>query len=132
MTYFTRTPVAAKPYTCSTCSGKIEAGQRYERTTIPPDHNDIGNEGWWTIIRHLSPGQCWYETEMLRPGERNPCAVDNVTMAGGATPNQGTLVVDCACGANFSVPQGGDEGAAVDAAFAAHVREQQPADDPPW
>ena len=39
----------------------------------------------------------------------------------GATPqNDGTLLGDCSCGATYSVPQGGDEFAALEAAQAAH------------
>ena len=39
----------------------------------------------------------------------------------GATPqNDGTLLGDCICGATYSVPQGGDEFAALEAAQAAH------------
>ncbi len=39
----------------------------------------------------------------------------------GATPqNDGTLLGDCSCGATYSVPQGGDEFAALEAAQKAH------------
>jgi hypothetical protein len=38
------------------------------------------------------------------------------------TPMQdGTLLADCSCGATYSVPQGGDEYAALEAAQAQHA-----------
>jgi hypothetical protein len=35
--------------------------------------------------------------------------------------DDGTLLADCSCGAEYSVPQGGDEYAALEAAHAEHV-----------
>lgn len=35
--------------------------------------------------------------------------------------DDGTLLADCSCGAEYSVPQGGDEYAALEAAHAQHV-----------
>ena len=122
MATLTSERVARKTYDCATCTGKIQSGERYKRTAIPPGDNDIGNIGWWTVVTHLTPGQCSYEDSLLGPGERNPCAVDNVTETGGPIPSQGMLVVDCACGETFSAPQGAGEGRTVEAAFAAHRR----------
>lgn len=130
MAVFTVRHTARKTYDCATCTGKINPGEQYLRTTVSPhDETYDSGEGWLTYITHLSPGTCSYEDSLLPPGEVNPCAIDNVTVAGGEIEGRSsTLVIDCACGAALPVPAGGDESAAVEAAFAAHLRENLEAD----
>lgn len=39
--------------------------------------------------------------------------------------DDGTLLADCSCGAEYSIPQGGNEYAALEAAHAKHVAERR-------
>ena len=49
-----------------------------------------------------------------------------VTPTGSTTYGPGgCLLIDCSCGAEYSVPQGGDEGKAVDEAHRKHVAEAE-------
>ena len=72
MAVFFREATARKTYDCATCTGKIEPGRRYRRTTISPGENPYADEGWSTIITHMTAGECWYEDRLLQPGEENP------------------------------------------------------------
>jgi hypothetical protein len=40
--------------------------------------------------------------------------------------DDGTLLADCSCGGEYSVPQGGDEYAALEAEHTRHVTEANP------
>lgn len=47
----------------------------------------------------------------------------STTLLGEGTP--GFLLADCSCGGGYTVPEGGDEYAALEAAHAAHVRKAE-------
>jgi hypothetical protein len=40
---------AKKVHYCSRCHAKIEPGTRYLEHVASPDHDDLGNEGWWRL-----------------------------------------------------------------------------------
>jgi hypothetical protein len=70
MATFTTNPTARKTYNCATCTGTIQPGQRYARTTIPPGGTDwCSDEGWTTVITHEAADQCYYETRMAEGPE---------------------------------------------------------------
>jgi hypothetical protein len=45
----TRTRTARKPHTCSRCRTRIPAGASYLTHVLSPDHDGMGNTGWWRI-----------------------------------------------------------------------------------
>ena len=114
------TPRARKDYRCDRCRQPIKAGTHYRRYAIPPG-SDLGNDGWISGREHLTAAICFYEDRLLKPGEINSCAVDDV-----AEKNGGALVIYCACGTAVpvSVPVGGERNMAVEVAFAKHKSER--------
>lgn len=50
---WTRAHKARKQHFCSTrtvhCTGVIKPGERYLAHTASPQHDDLGNEGWWHL-----------------------------------------------------------------------------------
>lgn len=40
---------ARKPHRCSRCSHRIKPGDRYLSHTASPQHDGLGNEGWWRL-----------------------------------------------------------------------------------
>jgi hypothetical protein len=40
---------ARKPHTCNRCRTRIPAGARYLVHVASPDHDDLGNTGWWRL-----------------------------------------------------------------------------------
>jgi hypothetical protein len=45
----TQSRTARKPHTCSRCHTQIQPGTRYLAAAASPNHDDLGNEGWWRI-----------------------------------------------------------------------------------
>lgn len=49
----TEARTARKPHHCSTstrrCMGRIQPGERYLLHVASPNHDGMGNEGWWPI-----------------------------------------------------------------------------------
>lgn len=63
---------ARKPHTCSRCHTQIRPGTRYLSTVASPNHDDLGNTGWWRIAECAAcAATCGRPvTEKARPTER--------------------------------------------------------------
>jgi hypothetical protein len=81
-------------------------------------------DGVWHDDRCCSPGQWKGLAHPDCPGI-GPHIVEAVT-----PEDAGTLLIDCRCGAELRVPQGGDEGGAIDVAMAQHRIQVSRASDP--
>jgi hypothetical protein len=67
---FTIEHTARKPHKCSTCGGAIRPGERYSCVSLTPDHDDVGNDGWWRLAYHLTDVECDYEFAAPRKDEQ--------------------------------------------------------------
>lgn len=74
MSTITTYPVARRQYLCDTgdpyCAG-IKRGARYRCAKLPPNDNDVGNEGWWT---HRECEECSTAERRWTPPEEAPHA----------------------------------------------------------